>query len=341
MINVLGFTRGTGLLDVDGPQYYRALLPLREVHKAANGIATQLLSSEDVIGLSDRVLEDVDFVTMSRMYQEDIDPFLLLLHTYGAQLVLDADDDLTENYKLVSGRGEIFKEILGKVDHVTVSTQPLADLYGQYTSKPPVVLRNHVDVDWMIEIASRARRLQEGLTIGVTGSPTHWGDWRIVAPPLQRIVKEFRPGLTPILSGEVPRYMKYVGEEDERIELGGVPFSVYPVILKQFDIVLCAVDTQDPFNDGKSAVKALECMALGVVPICSRFGPYMDLATGGAPVIIVEEDTGDGWFEAMRKVVQDDDYRTSLSKRGPTWVKEHRDMQASGHLCWSNFYKGA
>jgi len=256
----------------------------------------------------------------------------------GAVVVLYTDDDLTETYKLVSGHGEDFKVALGKVDYATVATQPLGDLCSQYTKRPPVVLRNHVDVEWMQEIASKARRLVEGLTIGFSGSPTHWGDWRTPSVPLQRIVRDF--DVTAVLHGEMPRYMKYVADRDTLIELGGVPFAAYPALLKQFDVVLCAVDTRDRFNDGKSDVKALECMAIGVVPICSRFGPYMALHAAGAPVVIVEEETQDGWYEAMRRVAAPPkEYREDLASRGPAWVLEHRDMRVSGHKLWAEFYR--
>lgn len=171
--------------------------------------------------------------------------------------------------------------------------------------------------------------------MGFIGSPTHWGDWRLPSIPFARIVREF--DVRPVMCGSgIPRYLRYVGEEI--IALGQVPFAAYPVVLKQFDVVLCGVDVTDQFNSGKSALKALECMALGIVPICSRFGPYTDLVKAGAPVVIVAEETQDGWYEAMRAIIQDDKMRDYLSREGPGWVRANRDMK-TGYKHWERFYQ--
>jgi len=320
---------------MDGPQYYRAYLPLREVNRRADDIETKVINMDEIKGLTDDELGGRDIYTMARMYGPGHEEFLTEIHDRGGVLVLDSDDDLTETYKLVSGRGDEFKVVLADVDYVTVSTQPLADIFGQYTKRPPVVLKNHVDVTWMQKVASKSKRLVEGLTIGFSGSPTHWGDWYIPAVPFSRILRDY--DVTGLLHGEVPRYLTYAG--DNLMRMGGVPFSIYPVLLKQFDIILCAVDSGDDFNQSKSAVKALEAMAIGVVPICSRFDPYMELEAAGAPIVIISEDSRDGWYEAMEKTVRYTDRRQWLSDAGPDWVRENRDMCESGYESWANFFR--
>lgn len=334
-MKVLGFTRGTKLAEMDAVQYYRTYLPLREVHRHDNGIETQIVNQEAVAGLTDDQLGGRDIYTMCRMYHQDVQGFLDEVHNRGGVFVLDSDDDLTEDYKLVSARGEEFKKVLGLVDYVTTSTRDLACHFAHFTKVYPKVLRNCVDVDWMVKISSKAKRIVQGLTIGFSGSPTHWGDWRKPSVPFARILRKF--DVQGILHGEVPRYLTYAAKD--LALLGGVPYAIYPVVLKQFDIVLCAVDKDDPFNAGKSAVKALEAMAVGAVPICSRFGPYIDLFNAGAPVIIIEEDSPDGWYEAMQKLIRYGDRRRWLKYAGPDWVRENRDMSRSGYKAWEKFYR--
>jgi glycosyltransferase involved in cell wall biosynthesis len=336
-MKILGFTRGTGWEELDGPQYYRTYLPLREVHRHDNGIETQMIGDKDIVNVSDAEMAGRDIYTMSRMYQDDYEAFIAYIHDQGALLVFDSDDDLTETYRLVTGRGREFCEFLGVADYITCSTPALADLFSQYTQRPPVVLRNCVDVDWMIERSAKSRRLVEGLTIGFSGSPTHYGDWYMPAAPLQRICRAY--DVVPVLHGEMPRYMKYV--DPDSLQLSGVPLAIYPIVLKQFDILLCAVDLTDGFNCGKSAVKALEAMALGIVPICSRLPSYMELALAGAPVVIVEEESRDGWYEAMANTIRmfGDERFSELRTRGPEWVRANRDMCISGYKQWENFYR--
>lgn len=333
-MKILGFTKGTKLSEMNATQYYRTYLPLREVNRHSNGIETQIVN-HNVAGMTDDQLGGRDIYTMCRIYGEDYQAFIDEIHKQGGILVLDSDDDLTEDYKLVSARGEEFKQVLGAVDYVTVSTKALASHFLYYTKEHPIVLRNHIDLDWMVKISSKAKRLIEGLTIGFSGSPTHWGDWRKPSVPFARILREY--DVQGVLHGEVPRYLTFASKN--LVRLGGVPYAIYPVVLKQFDIVLCAVDRDDPFNAGKSAVKPLECMAVGAVPICSRFGPYMDLRKAGAPIVIIEDDSAYGWYTAMRYTIEVDGFRSDLKDRGVSWVKEHRDMSRSGYKEWEAFYR--
>lgn len=334
MTSVLGFIRESAWDKMEAVQYYRVYLPLRECN--AHGLDATVVGHDQLEGASDDELGGRDVYVMARMYHEDCEEFIAEIHRRGGILVLDSDDDLTEDYKLVSGRGPEFKKVLNQVDYVTCSTPALAAHFAQYTARPPTVLRNHVDVDWMQATSTKARRLVDGLTIGFSGSPTHWGDWYLPAVPFARIARDY--DVVPVLHGEHPRYLKFA--HDDMVRLGGVPFSLYPVLLRQFDIVLCAVDSRDEFNAGKSAVKALEAMAVGAIPICSQFQPYMELAEAGAPVVIIEEESRDGWYEAMREVIEDDEYRLDLRARGEPWVQANRDMGQTGYKFWESFYRG-
>jgi len=334
-MKILGFTRGTKLAEMDAVQYYRTYLPLREVHRHNNSIEAQIISQDAVVGITDEQLGGRDVYTMCRMYDENIQEFLDVIHQCEGVFVLDSDDDLTEDYKLVSARGEEFKEVLSLVDYVTVSTQALADHFAQFTREEPTVLYNHVDVDWMVKISSKAKRMIDGLTIGFSGSPTHWGDWRKPSVPFARILREF--DVQGVLHGEVPRYLTFAAKD--LVLLGGVPYAIYPVVLKQFDILLCAVDKDDPFNAGKSAIKALEAMAVGAIPICSRVGPYLELYEAGAPVVIIEEETPYGWYKAMQDMIEFEQHRRTLKGRGISWIKKYRDMSRSGYKDWEKFYR--
>lgn len=279
----------------------------------------------------------IDVYHWPRMSHGDCEEFIAEVHRRGAKFIIDSDDDLTENYKLVSGHGDAFKKVLSHADYVTCTTPALSKELGRYTQKPPVVLRNHIDVDWFESVASKAKRVVPGLTIGFSGSPTHWGDWYLPAVPFQRIIRDF--DVVPILHGEAPRYLKFAAPAKRLVQLAGVPYALYPILLSQFDIVLCAVDANDKFNSGKSAVKPLEAMAVGAVPICSKFGLYIEIAEAGAPIVIIEENTRDGWYEAMADLITNEAKRLDLQSKGPDWVKENRDMCRSGYKQWTDFYR--
>ncbi|KPK89993.1 MAG: hypothetical protein AMJ88_16790 [Anaerolineae bacterium SM23_ 63] len=339
-IRVVGFIRDTSTEKLVGTEYYRCFLPMREVNSNDNQIEAIVLDGKRVLEAEAEQEQagewpHFDIFHWPRISPGDCEDFVNEVHNRGGLFLIDADDDLTEEFKLVSGRGEEFKNVLRNVDYLTVSTQALADRLTKYTKRPPVVLKNYIDVDWFGEKADAARRIIDGVTIGFSGSPTHWRDWYIPAVPFQRIVRNF--DVEPILHGETPRYMKFVSENI--VTLPGVPFFFYPTLLSQFDILLCSVDPDDPFNTGKSAIKAIEAMSVGAVPICSPFNPYIELLELGAPIIVVEEQTRDAWYEAMASLLKDDDYRLYLKSKGRDWVRQNRDMSTIGYKFWENFYK--
>lgn len=334
-MRILGYAR-EGLANMSGTSYYRTYLPMREIHKHDNGINAQCIGADALKICPEDVLEGRDIYYMNRLYTLDgLTQFLDRIHDMGAVVVFDADDDLTEHYRLVSGRGREFKEVLSMVDYVTCSTEPLATLFSEYTKVPATALRNFVDSEWMTDQAGKAKRMVKGITMGFSGSPTHYIDWYIPSVPFQWICQKYP--VTGVLHGEVPRYLKYA--QEDILEFSGVPFSMYPTILSQFDILLCAVNTSDQFNDGKSWVKALEAMAVGAVPICSRFTPYMQLAAMGAPVVIVEEESRDGWFDAMDSLLADPDRLSALKAAGPGWVRANADMVHGGYLEWEAYFR--
>lgn len=360
-MRVLGFVPESERTKIIGSHYYRIYLPLREVNKHNDDIDANITGEDtmrnlvlvykqaltdgdderaaEIFEMLDRETNNRDIYIRSRLH---LDPEVAKetvnkIHDNGGLLILDADDDLTEDFKLVTARGEQFKQCLYLADHVTVTTQALANHLSQYTQRPPTVLKNHVDVEWMQEIAAKGKRVPPGFTVGFSGSPTHWGDWYIPSVSLSRATRDL--DITPVLHGEVPRYLKFVALEEDYFQFGGVPFQQYPILLSQFDVILCAVDSKDEFNSGKSAVKALECMSIGVVPVCSRFIPYMELAEAGAPVIIVQEDTRDGWYEAIRDISNNRDKHTRLRQRGPEWVKANRDMCVNGYKQWETLFR--
>lgn len=337
MNRVIGFTKSLDKSKMDAVQYYRCCLPIRTVGKVENnGIVTELFGKDEMQGMADDHFGEFDILLMSRMYQANSAGFMVNADNHGVKVVFDCDDDLLETYRLISGRGREFKDVLGRMDYVTTTTQYLADLFGQYTRRPPIVLKNCVDVRWMNAVAGQSVP-HEKPVIGFSGSPTHWGDWRMASIGLDRAVREF--DVRFLVHGFVPRYMKYV-DYMEGVELEPLPmieYAYYPHMLCKFDILLCAVDPTDGFNFGKSDVKALEAMALGIIPICSNFGPYAALKEQGAPVIIVEEETPDCWYETIRSVLKGD--MNDDVQGGVKWVLENCDMINGGYLQWENLFR--
>lgn len=333
-MEILGLLRAATIADLDAVQYYRVFLPLRNIDRYAGG--AKCITTADAQTVTDEPLANRDVYVVSRMYSTagEMRKMVDWTHEQGAAFVFDSDDDLTEKSRLVSGNGEAFIGALQMADYVTVSTEQLAECLGKYTDKAPIVLPNHIDCDWFSRVADGAIRQFPGLVVGLSGSPTHWADWRYAAVALGRIADRRCSEVTPLVQGDPPDYVQYIN----RLHSFGVaPYLSYPLMLAQFDVLLCAVDRYDPFNYGKSMIKPLEAMMAGALPVCGVF--YQRLADEGAPVVIVPDDGVDGWMHALETVLSQPDLMHELRAAGRQWVTEHYDI-ANGWRLWHDAYSG-
>lgn len=325
------------LRDIEPINYYRTFAPLRALSQ--NGVDVvfidKFMAAQNLSGIpAGPDTTGYDIYTTCRLYSESNADFLQLIHDEGGIFVFDSDDDLTETYRLVSGRGEQFKRILSEADYVTTSTPELAEHFSEWSQRPPVVLPNHLDVESFGVCADKARRAYKALTIGFSGTKTHWRDWYIASVAWSRIAEDYRDETVPLTHGSPPDYLRFI----EPIHLSTVPYEKYPEALRQFDILLCAVDLNDEFNTGKSGVKALEAMVAGAVPVCSRLSAYQRLYKQGAPIVLVEEETRDCWYETIRALVVDKERLLSLRRQGRQWVRDNRDI-AHGYELWLSAYE--
>lgn len=331
MINILGYVKHTSAAEMLAYEYYRLYLPLRELNRNSADIQATVINSEQMSQFCDDDLAGYDYFACSRLMAPRAIEFVGAIHARGAQIVYDCDDDLTDDVRWISGYGDLFKEILGLVDHVTVTTPALAEHLGQYTRRVPIVLPNYVDSEWMQQSSVNIRRFVPGLTVGFSGTWTHWNDWMNILDI---------DGIQPLVLGYCPPYLLDV---PGIVKIEKVPFAGYPQMLSQFDVLLCMLETEESvgpyiWNHGKSSVKALEAMSLGIVALCSDTPAYRELYETGAPLVLVED--REDWPLKLKQIVEDPALRVSLSAAGPEWVAENRDMRNSGWENWERLYQG-
>jgi glycosyltransferase involved in cell wall biosynthesis len=346
-MKIVGFIRSMGKEQGISPvSYYRTALPLKalDIYTKHSARSYDQFEMASMFQLAleegkdpDEPVRGHDVYVLSRLYREDgADDFVGAVHEEGGLLVFDTDDDLTEEYRDLDGRGWEFIEQLKRVDLVTVSTPYLAKRMAKYTDHKPVVLPNHVDFDWFSQTSLLAKRRFDDVTVGVIGTQTHAGDWVFLKDAFRRL--NDMDGVTVLSAGFQPDYME--GYE----HLSGVPYKYYPQLMRQFDIVCCALDPDDGFNLSKSSVKALESMASarrlpngkigGAVAVCTDMTLYRRTVNHMHNGLLV--DNGD-WYEALKMLVEDVRMRTQIAYRGHRWVRGNRDIK-SGYRMWKRAY---
>lgn len=346
--SLLAFVRVNDVGYLSPVSYYRVYQPANAIGQHSKHHRVEILSQRDVgaiinrFGKSAGFLEGRDIYLLSRLYRRSgLRRMLKVIHDSGGLVVFDTDDDLTEEHRHIDGRGDEFIYMANEVDLVTVSTPYLARQMKQHIGYTPTVLPNHIDCEWFSRISLATEKRTEQLTVGFVGTTSHYGDWKYPVDALRALNEEFA-NLRILVAGYCPDYLT---DMDRVIELPAVPYSQYPGIMRQFDIVCCSLDVDDKFNQSKSSVKALEAMAAarylsngklgGAVPVCTDMPVYRRTVSNRHNGLLV---SNHGWYDALHSLITDRHLLEELATQGHKWVRKHRNI-ANGYGKWTRIYK--
>jgi glycosyltransferase involved in cell wall biosynthesis len=236
--------------------------------------------------------------------------------------VLELDDDLLHidpsnpAHEYFSGpvQQRALRENLAAAQLVTVSTEPLAELYRPYTNRV-VVLPNYIP-RLLLHVE---RPVNDRIVIGWAGSASHHRDFGELAKPLRRVLQRYagRVEFHCIGTDYTPR----VRTHRSRTRFTGWTedvWSYYDQI--DFDIGLAPL-FPSRFNESKSDLRLKELTALGVPTIASDVGPYATTMREGCPA--VPASTHKDWEQALTDLIENAEQRLELSTRGRAWAEQH------------------
>lgn len=256
----------------------------------------------------------------------------------GKAVVFDVDDDITNEHRDVGYDGWM-EAVVAECDAVTVSTLALARQMERY-GKPIWVLPNHIDTKWFEAVSLAAEKLLGGLVIGTVAGRTHWGDLLLLKDALQRIRQEY-PKIVLAVGGYKPPYF----EDIEGLKwFAPCPFERLPAMIRQFDIRLCPLDTEDLFNASKSACSLLEAGAAarqvgkkvgGAAVICSDSKQFRRVVQNGHNGLVVKDND---WYTPIKRLIEDRALRQKLQVNALNWAKRNRDISRAG-APWATAYK--
>ncbi len=345
---ILGFVRTTPGHGLSAVSYYRAGMPLRALGEHSGLFHVTIMDQAEVSELiqtygpkADEMLTGRDIYVVSRLYRsKGLPEFVSAIHEAGGRIVFDTDDDLTEEYRHLDGRGDEFVETMKAVDLVTVSTSYLSRRLEGYLGYKPPVLANHIDVSWFADKSASAERRIPGISVGFVGTASHYNDWKYPLDALTRVAEENRE-VSLVAAGYFPDYLK---DLPNAFELRAVPYGEYPGLMRQFDIVCCSLDPDDEFNGSKSAVKALEAMSAsrklqcgsigGAIAVCTDMPVYRRAISGNNGLLV----SNDEWYDALSALVKDSRLRRKLSIAGHKWVAKNRNIR-TGYRHWGRVYR--
>lgn len=344
---IMGFRK----VEMGGCEIYRITMPYSEIAK--HGHVTGWAFLGDLVAESDRrgrwiwnkLIDSYDVFIFPRVFltgEQGREGFEFLfngIRSAGKKIVYEVDDDYSNEYRKVLDGDAI--GLAAMCDAVTVSTPALAERMTKLTGLPSYVLPNclHADV-W--DTPYHRTVLTDKITIGLSGSPTHYRDWEVLKDVLPRILSE-NPNVQLVLTGFVPDYLDNLPQTEYVPHL---PYDQYAQIIKNCDMILAPLN-DDKFNLCKSPIKVLEGMAarresptggkIGAACIASQHPVYQLAIQDGYNGLLVEH-TPDAWYNALTKLIHDEPLRRKLQRSAYKWVWKNHDI-ASRWQDWAQAYR--
>lgn len=298
------------------------------------GISTTKIELEQ-----DVITDGMKAVQVYGIYPFSFTKALTYFKEQGIKIVYDLDDALgfidTSNpfYNDVKRDAFSEREILKLADHITVSTPKIKEYIESKTILPINVIPNCYDPkEWNFE-----RKQREGIRIGFAGSATHIVDLIPVLPVIINLQKKHN--INFVLMGFAqsdyhtfirsfslvcpPQALSQLEEFDRlmaQLRFEWVPyvdFDLYPQVLIQqaLDIGLCPLQ-DTPFNNARSASKAMEYTLSGALALASDTPAYSD------PTSIKVTD----WEKDIEYYILNKEERLQKHKEHLLWIQENRNM---------------
>lgn len=313
-------TIGGWLADRDGPGYYRMRLPFDELERRGHAVEYR-----GTLPWRPGKRPDSHVLVGQRISNEG--PSARWMAAAGdVRRVFEIDDDIL-NVDPASAKARAFyadPAVRGRLlanlrsaDAVTTSTPYLAEvLRGEYGVTAPVsVLPNclHPSVLDLPPVDQTGP-----ITVGWAGSDTHRGDFEHVRGPLRRWFK-YHPEVEFQAMGVAYGYLiDRPGQKKPWRPIWDDPAAYMRELDWQIGIAPLA-NTQ--FNRCKSALKALEYAARGIVVVASDVEPYRNFIRHGETGFLVQR--GHEWGHYLDALVTDDALRTSMAAAARIQAAEH------------------
>lgn len=329
--------------DLTGPSLWRVLSPFWRLEECGYACGWDMTSNQAARAL----IRNYDGLLLARtgwqrFARRIVENAMLEAHDAGRFVVMDLDDDLltsgfTERQlELGWGAGKTYEQLeveryeriwaLGRVDGVTVSTDPLAAVVRSYTSVPVVVVPNAIDVPWFRAAVKRHPRELPEPVIGWAGGTRPDADLAAVAGAWARIAQRYRL-VTFMICGYVSPLLAAAVPQDRLCLVPWMPLERYPEPLGEIDVACCSV-APDRFNACKSVIKGYESAVAGSAVVASPT-LYGDLIEHGTTGYLAE--TVDEWTAALADLVEHPADRRMMARRLLRHVERRFSLRSNLH----------
>jgi GT2 family glycosyltransferase/glycosyltransferase involved in cell wall biosynthesis len=306
--------------DIGSPTpcgYIRLLQPLN--HPAiAHDLEIRIATAETIFDYA------ADIIVTQRFAIPDVETAdRLAAHArgIGATLVFDLDDDLLNiprshpDARVLRPRVKVVRKMLGLADAVWLSTRNLAERLSAIRPDA-VVIENGLDE--RIWTTAAIPSSDQPVRILCMGTTTHDGDLAIIQPALSRLKAEYGDRIAIDIVGmtsrnDLPAGLNRIGPPVNAMRSYPGFVNWLSSVEPSWHIGLAPLlDT--PFNLRKSAIKAMDYAAMGLVVLASDAPVYRGSVADG-PAGQLVPNTAAAWYAALNWLLRNRDARRSIAAR--------------------------
>lgn len=305
----------------------------RCVHQAQQmdllGLSSQVLAYGDV-DLRD-ALEHFDFFILHRVpADEDLEEFAAAARERGIPIAYDTDDlvfapeasSFVPELRAMSAKQATFDrqniarryQALALCDCAIVSTNPLAEWTRRlFPGKQVYVNKNVMNRAFLAaaEDSSDNKARPQSVTY-ISGSKSHDIDFLECVPALARLLGDL-PELKLLIVGHLQLPDCLVQYERQIEQTSFIPWLQVPEFLRRTWVNLAPLESGNPFNDCKSALKYFEAAPFGVPTVASDVPAFSEDICDGVNGFLCRD--SDEWHEKTKRLLTDDDLRISMGRQ--------------------------
>ncbi len=216
---------------------------------------------------------------------------------------------------------------------ITASTTVLRDYLYKF-NRNIFILPNYIDTE-IFGMNLPSKNSSDIITIGYAGGRAHAPDFESAKEALKKILEEYKENVKLKFYYYIPDEFK----NNPRVEW--IPeikdYGKYAAVLKEgrCDIGLAPLN-KNFFNECKTNIKYLEYGICGMAGIYSCLSPY-DGVRDGETGIIVKEHTPEGWYKAIKTLMDDAELRERIRQNAYNDIIKNHLIQ-NHYMEWHDVY---
>ena len=296
---------------------YRSYQPMGALSRRGHDV--QLVRDTTQLDLA--ALLRADVVHIHRYADRMAQALALRVREAGVAVVWDDDDDHTDvpagHWQSTRAGGlksqrmrANMEAMLGVVDVVTTPSAVLAERFRAAGAREVRVLENYLP-----ETFPGARAApHDGVAIGWTAGGEHRFDLEQLG--LRETLKRVLDEHDDVRVASIGLHLGLPADRYRHIQ--HVPFPELARHVAEFDIGIAPI-ADVPFNQARSDIKLKEYAAAGVPWLASPIGPYAGHGERQGGRLVPD----DGWYDALKRLVERERERGKLAKRAAKWARSN------------------